>query len=152
MLTLCTASYAITPPLFGSHKGHIHQRTNNTHAQLIVFIPYWQSCRQEKSVFLRKNRVSLVRRQVRAKTQAKTVISDWCHRFRGDDNIIDYSHAWRSELSVKIGKIFAIFQSKTLIPESKNQIFIKFFKSFLTKRLRFRLRFKIRQISTQTRR
>ncbi|HUU15974.1 MAG TPA: hypothetical protein VMW72_02395 [Sedimentisphaerales bacterium] len=53
---------------------------------------------------------------VQAKTLAKIVISDWCPRFPGDDNITDYSHAWRSELGVKIGKISAISQSKTLIP------------------------------------
>ena len=44
------------------------------------------------------------------------------HKLRGDENIIYYSHAWRSELGVKIGKISAIFQSKTLIIKSKNQI------------------------------
>ena len=31
---------------------------------------------------------------------------------------------------VKIGKISAIFQSKTLVPQSKNQIFQKFLSSF----------------------
>jgi len=54
MLTLCIASYTITPPLFGGRKGHIHHRTHNTYAQLNLFITYYQSSRQEKSLFLKE--------------------------------------------------------------------------------------------------